>query len=83
MKVITDMMEDYDLLVADADAETIREWVEQALNIMRSETVEAVVGIIHEELRKAPLEAQMTKGVIFADVIKRLRTELLGKEKDV
>jgi len=61
--MINDMMEDHDLLVAEADSETLREWVRewfrQALYITRSETVEAVVEKIE---KRRPSEVQTVMG---------------------
>jgi glutamate synthase domain-containing protein 1 len=74
---MNDIMEDYDHMVANADAETIREWVEQALYIMRSETVEAVV----ESIKQTKIHYHSDK-MLIDDIIQSLRTELLGK-KDV
>jgi hypothetical protein len=87
MKDIKDMMEDYDLLVAEADATTLRDWVRQALYIMHSETVEAVVEKIEQEVfnRVATFQEE-SKGkdwiaVMYEDRFESLRTELLGKKE--
>ena len=47
----------------------LREDVEKA----REDERERAVDIIKDELKNAPLEVQMTKGMVFANVIKRIQ----------
>lgn len=46
--------------------------LEIALTQAHQAGIDAAVEIIKEELRKAPLEVQMTKGIIFANIISRI-----------
>ena len=41
----------------------------------RQEERERAVEIIKDELRTAPLEVQMTKGIIFASIVGRIQTD--------
>lgn len=38
------------------------------------QTIKEGIEIIKDELKNAPLEVQMSKGIIFANVVKRLET---------
>ena len=48
-------------------------WLHTALTQAHQAGIDEAVEIIKEELRNAPLEVQMTKGVIFGKVIKALQ----------
>lgn len=52
------------------------DFIHQQLQKAREEERERAVEIIKEELRTAPLEVQMTKGIVFANIIKRIQSEL-------
>ena len=42
----------------------------------RTEERERAIEIVKDELRTAPLEVQMTKGIVFASIVGRIQTEL-------
>ena len=56
--------------------ESIWDWHHQQLQKARAEERDRAVEIIKDELRTAPLEVQMTKGIVFANIIGRIHSEL-------
>ena len=50
----------------------LEQYVSAAIEEARRERDKEIVKIIHNELRNAPLEIQITRGVIFANVINRI-----------
>lgn len=57
----------------------IEQWLRTTLHHQlqkaRQEERERAVEIIKDELRTAPLEVQMTKGIIFASIVGRIQTD--------
>jgi Cu2+-containing amine oxidase len=62
-------LEHWNKVGADIDIDDAVELLTQD----RQDTINAVIELIKDELRNAPLEVQMTKGVIFANIITKLQ----------
>ena len=60
-------------LWSDSGYNEFKDLLRQALTEAHQAGIDEAVEIIKEELRNAPLEVQMTKGVIFGKVIKALQ----------
>ena len=56
----------------DMDLQNVIQFLHHQLQKARQEERERAVEIIKDELRDAPLEIQMTKGIIFASIIGRI-----------
>lgn len=56
----------------DVKFEDVYEFIHHQLQKARQEERERAIEIIKDELRDAPLEIQMTKGIIFASIIGRI-----------
>ena len=71
---LADVGEDFEAV--DFNMEAMGDWLRTTLTQhhqdLRQEERERAVQIITDELKNAPLEVQMTKGVIFANIIKTL-----------
>ena len=62
--------------VSDGLAAVLEDWLHHQLQKARAEERDRAVEIIKDELRTAPLEVQMTKGIVFANIIGRIHSEL-------
>lgn len=54
----------------------VKAFLHQQLQKAREEERERAIEIVKDELRTAPLEVQMTKGIVFANIISRIHSEL-------
>lgn len=60
----------------DEAGEKIKAHFHHQLQKAREEERERAIEIVKDELRTAPLEVQMTKGIVFASIVGRIRSEL-------